>query len=926
MRFTTFLLFALFSFFTINAQTGKLTGKVTNNKNEAISGATIEVTEAIRSTITDVDGRFVFTLSPGKYSVVISYVGYTKKSVSEVVVSAGKETSLDLLLEESDKNQLNEVVIKATPSKRETQSAMIAYQRNTAVVAQVISAEAIRRSPDKNTGEVLKRVPGTSVQEGKYLVVRGLSDRYNQAMLNGVMLSSTEPDRKTFSYDLFPAPMVDNIVMNKTFTPELPGEWAGGLVQVQTKEIPTSDFLQIQVGTGFNSATIGKDFYKYKGGNLDWLGVEDGTRKLADNFPTKSAFNVLSQAEENEYAKSFRNVWSGTPQTAPLNKQFQLSSGFTGKLFGKKAGGIIALTYNQTNRRLNFDNAIIANDEGTQDLYYKNNKYSQDVLAGALANFSIQFDNNNRISFKNILNVNSTDYVIDRYDGRDYILGPGSGDKVKAQELGFRQNTFFNTQILGEHNFPKQAVRVKWYGSFNILDQYIPEQHRLFYTQNEDDPSGPYIALLGAGASQKSGSLYYSWLNDNIYNAGTDISKSFNWLNGKQAIKAGYLFQVKDRLFDSRPFFYNTFSNEKRLLPPDQIFAPENLGVTNNDVQVGELTGLPFRYMANTILNAGYLQFDNEFGKYVRVVWGARVEDFDQLIGSPKQSDPRHVHSRVTDVLPGVNLTIKASQKTNIRLSGSQTVVRPEFRELSPFAFYDFELNAQVQGNQNARRTKVTNADIRYEYYPAAGELFTIGGFYKHFNDPIEYYFNRTGPATTTFNIQNSDEAEAYGAELEFRKKLDFIGMKNFIFSGNLSYIYSKVKDTISLSRPLQGQSPYLINFGLQYDHLESGWAATLLFNQIGKRILFVGNVDIPEIWENPRPLLDFQIAKKLMKDKAEIRLNISDILNRPAYFYHDLNGDDKYSTDTPGKTNDALAISRNYGTNVNIIFAYTFK
>jgi outer membrane receptor protein involved in Fe transport len=330
--------------------------------------------------------------------------------------------------------------------------------------------------------------------------------------------------------------------------------------------------------------------------------------------------------------------------------------------------------------------------------------------------------------------------------------------------------------------------------------------------------------------------------------------------------------------------------------------------------------------MANTILNAGYLQFDNEFGKYVRVVWGARVEDFDQLIGSPKQSDPRHVHSRVTDVLPGVNLTIKASQKTNIRLSGSQTVVRPEFRELSPFAFYDFELNAQVQGNQNARRTKVTNADIRYEYYPAAGELFTIGGFYKHFNDPIEYYFNRTGPATTTFNIQNSDEAEAYGAELEFRKKLDFIGMKNFIFSGNLSYIYSKVKDTISLSRPLQGQSPYLINFGLQYDHLESGWAATLLFNQIGKRILFVGNVDIPEIWENPRPLLDFQIAKKLMKDKAEIRLNISDILNRPAYFYHDLNGDDKYSTDTPGKTNDALAISRNYGTNVNIIFAYTFK
>lgn len=480
--------------------------------------------------------------------------------------------------------------------------------------------------------------------------------------------------------------------------------------------------------------------------------------------------------------------------------------------------------------------------------------------------------------------------------------------------------------MLGEHNLANLGVRFKWYGSFNILDQYIPEQHRLFYTQNQDDPTGPYIALLGSGASQKSGSLYYSWLSDYIYNAGADLSKSFDAWGGKQTVKAGYLFQVKDRLFDSRPFFYNTFSNSIRLQGPDKIFAPENLGTTNNDVQFGELTGLPFRYMANTILNAGYLQFDNEIGKYVRIVWGVRIEDFDQLIGSPKQSDPRHVNTRVTDVLPGMNLTIKPGNRTNIRISASQTVVRPEFRELSPFAFYDFELNAQVQGNQNARRTKVTNADLRYEFYPAAGELLTFGTFFKHFKDPIEYYFNRTGPATTTFNIQNSKAATAYGVELEFRKKLEFIGMNNFTFSGNLSYIYSKVEDTVALSRPLQGQSPYLINFGLMYDHQKSGWQATLLFNQIGRRILFVGNVDIPEIWENPRPLLDFQVAKKVLRQKGEVRLNVSDIINQRAYFYHDLNGDHKYSAKTTTKTADALAINRLYGTNVSISFAYTIK
>ncbi|MEI2748710.1 MAG: TonB-dependent receptor plug domain-containing protein [Ferruginibacter sp.] len=199
---------------------------------------------------------------------------------------------------------------------------MIAVQKNTPVVAQVISAEAIRRSPDKNTGEVLKRVPGTSVQEGKYLVVRGLSDRYNQAMLNGILLSSTEPDRKTFSFDIFPAAMIDNIVMNKTFVPELPGEWAGGLVQVQTKDVPSAAFLNIQLGTGFNSNTIGKDFLQSSGGKLDWLGIDNGTRDLPSSLPLRNAFSQLSSADKTAYGKLFRNNWKPVSGNAPLNASF----------------------------------------------------------------------------------------------------------------------------------------------------------------------------------------------------------------------------------------------------------------------------------------------------------------------------------------------------------------------------------------------------------------------------------------------------------------------------------------------------------------------------------------------------------------------------------------------------------------------------
>lgn len=918
---------ALFGFVILGlAQTVKLTGKILNKKNEPVVGATIQIEGSNTGTSSDVDGNFSLSLSVGKkYTVVISSVNYETKTITDIDVTTGPVNELQILLSESTKNTLSGVVVKTSSlsARKETAASLIQFQKNTNTVASVISAETIRRSPDKNTGDVLKRIPGTSVQEGKYLVVRGLSDRYNQAMLNGILLSSTEPDRKTFSFDLFPAAVIDNIIMNKAFVPELPGEWAGGLVQVQTKEIPGSDFLNIQIGTGFNSQTIGKDFYQAKGGKLDWLGVDDDTRALAGNFPTKSKFGELGPQQLNDYGKQFRNVWTSTSGTAPLNRSFQINGGFTGNLLKKKVGGTLGIVYNQSNRHLQFDNAIIGNNQGDHEVQFRNEKYSRDILAGALANFSIQLNKNNRISFKNIINVNTSDFAIRRL-GKDYILGPGYGDNVRAEEIGFRQNTFFNTQLIGDHNMSKWGIRLKWYGGFNILDQYIPDQRRLFYTQDGSDPTAPYYALLAAGASQKSGSIFYSFLNDYIYNAGGDITKSFNWLGQTQSIKGGYLFQVKDRLFDSRPFFINTLSNSIKLLPPDQIFAAENFTNVNTGVQFGELNGISFRYLANTIMNAGYIQFDNQFTKSLRVIWGLRVEDFDQLVGSVKASDPRHVHSRVTDFLPGVNITFKPNDRVNFRLSGSQTVVRPEFRELSPFAFYDFELNAQVVGNNKVRRTKVTNADLRYEVYPRSGELITFGVFFKHFDDPIEYYFNRTGPATNTFNVANTNTATALGAEFEFRKKMDIISdaFKNFTLTGNLSYIYSRVKDTVELSRPLQGQSPYLINAGLQYDVEKIGFSSTVLFNQIGRRILFVGDKSVPDIWEHPRPLLDIQLAKKILKNKGEIKVNISDIFNHRAYFYHDLDNNEKYRS----RSTDVLAISRNYGTNYSLTFAYTIK
>lgn len=927
------LLTAIFStLFTTSFSQGteKLFGRILNSKNEPLAGVSVTIEGTANGTSSDLEGRFSVQVDPTKnINLVFSAIGYQTKTI------AGKSGPNELIVTiESARKNLEGVTVKAQSTRRETTNALISYQKNTNTVAQVISSEAIRRSPDRNTGEVLKRIPGTSIQEGKYLIVRGLSDRYNQAMLNGILLNSTEPDRKTFSFDIFPSAIVDNIIVNKSFLPELSGEWAGGLVQVNTKDIPTSNFFNIQVGTGFNTNTAGSEFYTYKGGQYDWLGLDDGTRRLPANVPLRAKFTTANAEEKTQFGKLFENIWgadkSSSQYLPAMNKSFVLNSGFSTRFKNNnKLGGILAITYNQSNKRTSFNNTLYSFQNNTPSINfdYANEKYSQDVLWGILGNVSYQLGVNHKISVKNLLNVNASDFVTKR-TGKDFEFNSSVGENIRATELALRSNTFFNTQLTGDHNLPALKSRLHWYGSFNILDQYIPDQRRLQYNQDPGVADAPFIALISTSpTSQKSGSRYYGFLNDYIYNTGGDVSTNFTLFDRNQTVKAGYFFQVKDRLFDSRPFaIYIPGGENKKLqtLSDDKIFASGNFGNGADDkFAFNELSGDRYRYIANTILNAGFFQFDNQLTDALRVTWGLRIEDYEQVIGSMKQKDPRHLHSKTTDFLPGFNFTHKISNTTNLRLTGSQTVIRPEFRELSDFQFYDFELGATVAGYKNLLRTKVTNADIRYEWYPRAGELFTVGAFYKYFKSPIESYFNPSSGSGSTFNFLNADKAKAYGAEMELRKKLDFTdATKNFTFQTNLSYIYNRVESvSAQFKRPMQGQSPFVVNASLQYDLEKAGLHTTLLYNQIGDRILYVGGHDTPPIWEASRPLIDLQVAKKVLKNKGEFKLNISDLLNQPANFYHDLNLNSKYDRGT-----DALAIRRTFGTNISLSFSYNIK
>ena len=606
--------------------------------------------------------------------------------------------------------------------------------------------------------------------------------------------------------------------------------------------------------------------------------------------------------------------WAPVLTTAKPNMSLQMNGGFAGTLFGKKIGGIIGINYANAYRfQDNINNQNQISDAGINSfIELKDNKYINDINMGAIGGLSIFLNPLNKISYKAIVNVKTANAFTQRsgtiFDRQEL---------VKGNEFVFGQNVFFTNQLNGEHSI-SQKLKFNWYGAFNILDSYTPDQRRILYAKSING-TDPYILNISNTLSQQSGSRVFQTLSDYIYTGGGDLTYKIN----QQTIKAGYMIQVKDRLYDAQLFAITMPIDNPalRLLPAESAFVPENFGNgLDNKFAFNSIQNRNFRYLANTILNAGYVQLDNKLSDAIRVVWGLRVEDFDQLVGSVKKWDPRHTYSRVTDFLPGVNATLKLTQKANLRLTASQTIIRPELRELSALNIYDFELNASVAGNPGLKRTKITNTDLRYELYPQAGELFTVGVFYKNFENPIESIFQEAGGGSSLFSFQNALKATAFGFEIEGRKKLT----KRFTLQANGSYINSQVKDEkLGVSRSLQGQSPYLINTGLLYDVVEKGFNMTALFNQVGKRIYLVGDIQAgagsPDVYENPRALVDFQMSKKFANNKAEVRLTISDIFNQRQIFYQNNNTNTDYN-----KATDGVRFSRQYGTTYGITINYS--
>ena len=912
---------------------GKITGKLSDKKTgETLIGVSVKVSGTTKGTTSDVEGRYTLAgLSAGTFTLEFSYVGYPTKKISDILVSAGKVTNLDVVMEESGQ-ELQQVVITAT-AKQESLSALYAQQKNSISISSGVSAEQIRISPDRNTSQVLKRVSGASIQDNKFVVVRGLSDRYNSSTLNNAILPSTESDRKAFSFDIIPSNLIDRIVVNKTASPDLPGDFAGGLVQVFTKDVPDQNFINLTYGVSYNQQSTFKDFRSGPRGKMDILGFSNGSRRFPSSFdPNSYALSSTNTQQRFAISKSFNNNFGiQENQTAP-SQNFQLTWGNQKKFdSGGALGSMISLSYRNTQsinpaERYDYEGSDVA-------LSYQGDQYRFNTNLGLLANIAF-VKGNNKLALKNTFNKSFDDVTTIRNgvsiqkngDVRDFVYVLG-------------EKSLFSSQLEGDHKV--RDLKVNWNANYSHNTNDQPDLRALGYVRSFGGfngmayPSNPYLAQVPRGASANNDARRFSSeLDENSIGAGLNFTLPYEVFNAASNLKFGYLGQYKVRQSSATVLGYvvansNVYDEEKMAsMSPEEIFSSENIG--NEGFVLSDITNANDKYDANSLLNAGYLMTDSKLGDKLRAVLGLRVESYIQDVNSRGKSGEVFA-GNVTylDLLPSLNLSYALTNKTNLRLSASQTVSRPELREVSAFSYYDFVSFSSISGNPNLKRSQNTNLDLKYEMYPRPSETFSASIFYKNFNNAIEQIIlpgSNIEYRLRSFN--NVKSAITYGFELELRKKLDFISpnpfLSNTTFFTNVALMKSEVDlsgvDGTSGNRSLQGQSPYLINSGLQYFAPGKGVGFSVLYNRIGPRISDVGFVGYTDIYENSRDVVDIQLSKRLLKNRAELKLNASDVFNQKSIFYQNLDDKKTYSSKD-------LVINRlQFGSNYTLSFSYNFQ
>ena len=908
-------------------QTGKISGVISDSKSgESLIGVTVRIANTSTGASADVEGRYVISgLQPGKYMIQASYVGYATKNITEVEVKQNAATTVNVVMEAASSNQLNEVNITVKANK-ESVNTLYANQKSNISISSGISAELIKKSPDKNTSEVLKRVSGASIQDNKFIIVRGLSDRYNSAMLNNAVLPNTEVDKKAFSFDILPSNLIDAIVVNKTASADIPGDFSGGVVQVTTKDFPDYPFLNFSLGTSYNTQSTFKDFVTSGSRQKNMLGAYASGRDMPANFPSRADYLNSPFADRIAASKQFTNNWGYRKVKSIPGSNAQVNYGTT-KTFKNESqfGTILSLSYRYDEKLKTSEQKAFTGDAlGDQ---FSDQAYLYHTNIGGVANFAYSWGTH-KIALKNMFNKVLENQFTTR-EGED-----DSQTKFFRTADYLLQRTLISNQLSGNHLLNvDRKVKLDWNLNYANTSRKEPGLKRMEYQQENSSGGYTRASIPSSGqADPRIGGNFSSTLNENLYGGAFDVTLPVSWFAKNNKLKFGYFGQYRTRDFAARVIGFirnGDFDTSLLNLPQEQIFSSAN--IRENGFILNDITNGADQYDANSFLNAGYVMFDGYLAEKLRLGIGARLENYNQKLNSADNTfTPLVADTIYRNLLPSANLIYNLTDKASLRVSASQTVGRPEFREIAPFSFYDFNKNVSVVGNPNLKQSTTTNFDLGYAIYPASGQVFSIAAFYKNFENPIEQIL-QLGTSGRTFGYTNAQSASLYGVELELRRTLNFISdaFRNFTLSTNASYMKSEVKVATSVNksgkRPLQGQSPYLINAGLQYSSkTENAAGISLLYNRIGKRIWAVGNVQDPDIYEHSRNMIDLQLSKQFAKSKAEVKLNYSDVLNTRAIYYQKAKAADPNSGFN-AKT-DNINIADRFGSSISVSFSYKIK
>lgn len=874
--------------------TGTIAGVVIDKvSGDPIIEAGVEVVGQQRTVRTDLDGKFSLKIAPGTYELRIFAPLYQGTRLTKVVVQPNRVATADTALAPAGAAGIDVVEVVAQ-AKKAAEATQLLKRQKADVVSDNVGAETIAKSPDADAAEVVQRVPAVTVKDDKFIVVRGLGERYSSAILNGSRLPSTDPLRRVVPLDLFPADFIESLSVIKSYTPDLPGDFAGGLVDVDLREFPEQFAFNVGTSVGANTSTTAKRFLTYKGDKYDYFGFGRAFRDLPGDFVIDAPLSPPA-GRVLALGRGLDNIWNVDTMTAPPNSGFNLSAGDTFGPFGIAVGGTYTTEYRTRRKEIARSYTNSADPTKTEillqdDFLYDTSEFG--TRLGGVLTSSYKLAPEHRLDFRALLNRNSTDEV---RVGRGFTSQFNSIQRV--QQLRYSEEELAYGQLGGEHRLP--WLEVDWRTAYSRTTQDTPDTRNLSFDLGP--PDAPHPAEFQNDAV--GGFRVFGALDERLTDSAVDFTVPFKtglpftdvWSGLPAKLKFGPAYAYRDREHNLRFLRYecSACTTADRRLPPEVLLDPARLGDPDNPIQFRDLTQRRDQFGATQEIAGAYGMLELPLWRdRLRAVGGARIEySLIQLDTADEQGDPLIIRKKNTDVMPSANLIYSPRSDMNVRFGFSKTVSRPEFRELSPVLFPEPRTFRSLVGNPDLVETRIKNYDLRWEWFLTPTELVSFGVFYKTLDKPIEITVAPIGSSLID-RFRNAESATLKGAEFETRKGLGTFWrpLEPFTLVSNVALVDAEVQipreardQQTSTERTLQGQSPFVLNAAVDYTRPERV-IARLLYNTAGRRIISAGASGLPDFFEETRDQVDAVVIVPLKQFGMPFtaKFAVENILNDP--------------------------------------------